>query len=527
MPDYPGLLRLRGPDAVGPDGEPLAGRVYSQLQTPEPVAHLMLSDRGHTPYPAVDLDEPGALLTVRDQPDGQPVTLPRRRWRFARVEGGRVVPHPDYVWLEGGFEKGRLYQLTYTTRGARVLGAGMAALRDCASWLKHGGPASGNLAAGAIDRVYAYGRSQTGRLLRTYLYLDMNLDEEGREALDGVIANVAGGMRGEFNQRFGQPSKDRPNMLAQLFPFADAPQLDPETGRTDALLGRMSRRGSRVRVFFTNTSAEYHRGDASLIHTDPGGGRDVEHGPSVRIYHFAGTQHGAGPWPPTDVEVGAGERARNLLNAVNYRRLLRAALVNLDRWVSEGVEPPQSLHPRTADGTAVAPERLASTFAAIPGAHFPRHHARPRRLDFGLDDTVEVTHTLPPRPGRPFGTLVAAVDADGNEVAGVRLPEIAVPLAAYTGWNLRHPDIGGDEQLLMFAGSTIPFARDRAERERTGDPRPSIMERYASKEDYLQRVREAAEDLARRRYLLDEDVERSVEIAAAMWDRFTSGSASG
>ena len=161
---------------------------------------------------------------MRDQLDGAATVIPRQRWRFARVAGGAVVPDPNHVYLDGGFEKGRLYQIAYTAIGAPVLGLGIAALRDCASWLKHGGAADGNPAAGVLRCAYGYGRSQTGRLLRTLIYDDLNLDESGREALDGVIANVPGGMRGEFNQRFGQNSKDRPHMMSHLFPFTDVAQ---------------------------------------------------------------------------------------------------------------------------------------------------------------------------------------------------------------------------------------------------------------------------------------------------------------
>jgi len=517
VPRIPGLLRMQTPATRDAEGEPLRGRVHSQLQSAAPAGHFLLSDRGHIPYPAADLDERDALLTVRDQPDGPPTVIPRERWRFARVEAGRVAPDAGHVHLEGGFEKGRLYQITYTAVGAPVQGLGMAALREAVSWLKHGSGAEDHPAPGVLRWAYAYGRSQTGRLLRTLVYEDLNLDEEGREALDGIIANVAGGMRGEFNQRFGQNSKDRNNMMAHLFPFTDQPATDPDTGVKDALHARLDARGSRLRVFYTNTSAEYHRGDASLIHTDPDGAHDVPHGPSVRVYHFAGTEHGLGIWPPTDTQVapadptGAVERSRNLRGVVDYSPLLRACLVHLDRWVVEGIEPPPSRHPRLGDGTAVPPERLAPVFSRIPGAGYLRHHAKPTRLDWTV---------MPPRPGRAFGSLVSAVNEDGNEVAGLVLPELAAPLATHTGWNLRHPDIGGAEQLLVFAGATIPFARTRAEREASSDPRRSVEERYASRADYLERVREAARALAREGYLLEEDIELSVAAAARLWDYF-------
>jgi hypothetical protein len=518
LPRVPGLIGMRPPEARDAAGRPLRGRLYTQVQSPAPVAEFLLSDRGHVPYPAADLEEADARLTVRDQADGPATVIPRERWRFARVAGGRVEPDAGHIHLDGGFEKGRLYQITYTAVGAPVQGLSMAALRDSVAWLKHGSAGEGNPAVGRLRWAYAYGRSQTGRLLRTLIYEDLNVDEQGREALDGVIANVAGGMRGEFNQRFGQHSKDRNHMMAHLFPFTDQPSVDPETGTKDALHARIDARGSRLRVFYTNTSAEYHRGDASLIHTDPDGARDVDHGPNTRVYHFAGTEHGLGIWPPTDTQVapadptGPVERAQNLRSVADYSVLLRACLVNLDRWVVEGIEPPPSRHPRLADGTAVGPDRLGAEFARIPAARYPAHHARPRRLDW--------TH-LPPAPGRPFGSLVSAVDADGNEVAGIVLPEIAVPLAAHTGWNLRHPDIGGAEQLLVFAGATIPFAPTKAQRESAGDPRRSIAERYPSRAAYLDRVREAALALARDGYLLSEDIPLSVAAAARLWDHFT------
>jgi hypothetical protein len=508
LPEVPGLLGLRAPQALDAQGNRLIGRVYTQLQTPAPAADLLLSDRGHRAYPAADLEERDAVLLVRDQPDGEATTIPRSRWRFARVAGGNVVPDARYIWLDGGFEKGRLYQVAYTAIGAPVLGLGIAALRDAVAWLKHGTTRDGSPAPDAVRYAYAYGRSQTGRLLRTLIHDDLNVDEQGREALDGIIANVAGGLRGEFNQRFGQNSKDRPHMMDRV-----APSTPEELHR------RLAARGSALKVFYTNSSAEYHRGDASLAHTDPAGTRDVASGPSARVYHFAGTEHGLGVWPPTAQKAAAAdpseppEHSQNLRNTIDYAPLLRACLVNLDRWVTEGVVPPPSRHPRLADATAVPFEALAAVFDRIPGAAYPRHHARPCRLDFTA---------LPPRPGPAYGSLVSAVDADGNETGGIALPEVAVPLGSHTGWTLRHPSIGGEGQRLVFAGATIPFPRTRREREASGDPRLSIEERYRSRDDYLERVRRAAVALAAQRYLLDEDIDLTVALAARAWDHWTA-----
>jgi hypothetical protein len=508
LPDVPGLLGLRGPEALDPNGHRIIGRVYTQLQTPVPATHMLLSDRGHRPYSAADLDERDAVLLVRDQPDSDATTIERGRWRFARVEGGKIVPDARYVWLEGGFEKGRLYQIAYTAIGAPVVGLGIAALRDSAAWLKHGTSREGNPAPGVLRYVYAYGRSQTGRLLRTLVYNDLNLDEHGREALDGIIANVAGGLRGEFNQRFGQNSKDRPHMMDYVQPATD-----------EELHRRLAARGSALKVFYTNSSAEYHRGDASLAHANAEGTRDVPSGPSARVYHFAGTEHGLGVWPPTSEKLAPAdpsepsENSQNLRNTIDYAPLLRACLLNMDRWVTEGVEPPPSRHPRLADGTAVPFEALHAVFDRIPGAHYPRHHARPCRLDFS---------SLPPRPGPACGSLVSAVDADGNETGGIALPEVAVPLGSHTGWTLRHSSIGGEAQRLVFAGATIPFARTRREREAAGDPRPSIEERYRSRDDYLARIRRAAQALVAQRLMLEEDIELTVSLAARAWDHWTA-----
>jgi len=508
LPEVPGLLGLRGPEALDASGNRITGRVYTQLQTPSPATHLLLSDRGHRAYPAVDLAERDAVLLVRDQPDGAATPIDRSRWRFARVSGGDVVADPRYIWLEGGFAKGRIYQVAYTAIGSPVVGLGIAALRDAAAWLKSGTAREGNPAPDVLRYVYAYGRSQTGRLLRTLVFNDLNLDEQGREALDGIIANVAGGLRGEFNQRFGQNSKDRPHMMDYVQPATD-----------EDLHRRLTARASKLKVFYTNSSAEYHRGDASLAHTNAEGTRDVANGPLARVYHFAGTEHGLGVWPPTAEKAAAAdpseppEHSQNLRNTIDYAPLLRACLVNLDRWVTEGVEPPPSRHPRLAEGTAVAFEALHAVFDRIPGASYPRHHARPCRLDFSA---------LPPRPGPACGSLVSAVDADGNEVGGIALPEVAVPLGTHTGWTLRHPSIGGEAQRLVFAGATIPFARTRLEREAAGDPRPSIEERYRSREDYLERVRRAGAALVTQRYMLEEDVELEVALAARAWDHWTA-----
>jgi hypothetical protein len=518
-PNRPALMTLRGHSVDG-----MTGWVYSQLQSQSDTHNFLLSDKGHQAYPAADMVEADAILEVRDMPDTEVSPVPRDDWRFGRIDDeGNYVSDPDYICSEKGFEKGRLYQVAYTTNWVPILGLSFAALRDSVSWLKYGSDKTQRPIEN-IKHAYAYGISQTGRYLRTYIYNDFNRDESDREALDGIIANVAGGMRGEFNQRLGQNSKDRNNMMTHLFPFASVPQTDIETEETDSLHRRFEERESQVKVMYTNSSAEYYRGDSSFIHTDPNGNRDIDIASNARVYLFSSTQHSIGNWPPTDTtdSIEGVSRSQNTRNLIDYSPLLRACLFNLDRWVNEGIEPPPSSHPRIDDGTAVPPEIIKRAFGRIPGANYPERMAVPHRRDYALKEDVEQIQKMPPSVGKAFGTLLPAVDEDGNETSGIRLPEVAVPLATFTGWNLRHKDIGGERQFLMFVGTTIPFAATEVQRRASGDPRPSIAERYSSKDDYLGRVREEGIRLVKQQYLLEEDIEYCAEQAEKFWDYFTS-----
>jgi len=222
--------------------------------------------------------------------------------------------------------------------------------------------------------------------------------------------------------------------------------------------------------------------------------------------------------PPPDADPNTGSRGRHMFNVVDYAPLMRAALVNLDRWVAAGVEPPASAVPRLADGTGVSAESTRATFASIPAIRFPDRIERPRRLDFGADVAQGILHELPPKTGAPFGSFVPSIDEDGNDVPGIRAVELAAPLATFTGWNPRHPDQGAPGDLMSMMGSTLPFAATKAAREASGDPRPSIEERYGTRAGYLARVREAAARLVAQRHMLAEDVEAVVERAGRLWD---------
>jgi hypothetical protein len=528
----PGLMGLEAPQALGADAQPIPGRVVVAFQPYESHAAHRLShwplhpapgrqSLAHQPYPAADVNEQSAELAMRDSRMGPRTIIPRARWRFARDEGGRPVSDDSYVWLEGGFDAGRWYELIYTTRTGPVVGVGLLATRDSVAWLRHDTSAD-NPAAGRIDFTYGYGRSQCGRFLRQFIYDGLNLDEAGRQVFDGLIPDVAGARRGEFNQRYGQPSDTNPLGFGGLFPFASDELTDPLTGQTDGLLRRQRQLGGVPKVFTTNTASEYWRVDCSLIHTDPSGTRDVEPPAEERIYLIAGHQHGAG-LPVLNDTTAIGARGANNFNVVDGSTVMRAFLINLDRWASEGIEPPPSVFPRLADGTAVRRETVLDTFRKLPGVALldPAQMPALRRLDLG-SNTEQGIARLPAQTGEPYPSFVSDVDGDGNELVGIRLPDVSVPVAAHTGWVPRHPETGGAGQVLDMMGTSLPFAATEAERREREDPRPSIAERYRDRDAYAAQAQSAAQKLARDGYILDEDVELVVDLAARRYDAFAS-----
>ena len=527
VPPTPGLIGLHGPEAIGPQG-PLTGKILCQFQCNEPTQVFLLADRQHLPNPAADPTEAEASLTVRDLPNSPAAPVDRSRWSFVRVEDEDVEPQHSHIHMPSGFEPGKIYQLVYTTTGSRIVGLGFVAMRDVVSFLKYAlapfDGRRGNPCAGAIDYAYAMGRSQSGRFLRQYIHVGINEDEEDRVALDGIMPHVAGGMRGEFNLRFGQPSKDVCYIIPEMFPFTDTPQTDRVTGAQGSLLEVLERRGKVPRIMFTNTSAEYWRGDAALIHTDLENLTDAAESPSVRRYHFAGCQHGSGEFPPLEVRTSDGIRGQLPFNSVDYAPLLRAALDNLDRWVTTGEGPPASRHPGLNDGTAVESHTLLERFAQLPGVRIPTQATRAIRLDYGPESHLGRTTKLPADEGEEFPALVADLDESYNERGGIRLPDLTVPVATYTGWNLRDESIGNPNLFIGItgglAGWTLPLPATEAEREATGDPRASIEARYASREEYLEQVTRAAMDLVSEGYLLEEDVDEVVELAGRKYDHF-------
>jgi hypothetical protein len=519
-----GSERLRSylPVAKNADGSAITGLVRANIIVSDTLYSHSLADRGHVPYEAAAPEDSRNVLTVREVPNGPAQVIARKDWEFARWEDGRAVADGGSLYLKGGLQPHKVYDLVYVAKDPTVAGLGMAAVRDAISFLKHGTEGASLIGGKHLERAYGFGISQSGRFLRAFLYDGFNEDEAGRRVFDGVLAHVAGGGLGSFNVRFAQPSRDGHPFLnfhypTDIFPFSDAVQRDPETGLEDGLLARyVGRNALQPKIFYTNSSYEYWGRAASQIHTTIDGTRDLAPGANTRIYQFAGTQHGTGPWPP---ERGIGQQ---LANPHSIRPGMRALLVAMDAWVRDGMEPPESRHGRIAEKTLLRAEDLA--FPALPGINLgavKRSSVLQQawRADYGPRFRSEgIIDKEPPVLGKPFPLLVPQVDADGNEAAGIRLPDVAVPLAAYTGWNLFNARSGPTDVISNMVGSFLPFPRTREEAQRKGDPRQPIEERYRSRDEYLGKVAAACGQLVKERLMLPGDTVGVLERAAARWD---------
>ncbi|MEO7726997.1 MAG: alpha/beta hydrolase domain-containing protein [Burkholderiales bacterium] len=447
-------------------------------------------------YEAATLDQSQAKLTARRGETDERVEIPAARWAYAGPRALELLPAGTQP------EPGTLYEFHYPAKDPRVLGIGMAATRDLISFLRNDAADSkgnANPARPGIRTTLAFGISQSGRFLRDFVHDGFNQDEGARKVFDGVLAHT-GGAGGVFlNHEFAQANRtgtqhEDHTFPENAFPFSSARMTDPVTGKTAGLL-----RGDGFDPLWmeTNTSTEYWQKGASLLVTDPLGVRDVELPGHARAYLIAGTQHGGAAWMTSTQGSCVNPR-----NPHSPTPALRALLVALDEWASEGRLPPPSMTPRIGDQTFTTPEQLA--FPAIPGIAVAR---RVNAIGV-LKDWVKPEMDM----SRPYRTLVTQVDADGNEIAGIRLTDIAVPLATYTGWNYyRAPFPAGE--LCDRDGTYKPFAATREEREAAKDPRLSLGERYGNHADYVKKVEAAAAKLVAARVLLNEDAERLIARA--------------
>jgi hypothetical protein len=496
----------------------LRGDLMPSKAMPEiPLGHLIIGNIGGTEYPVSAPEDSRNVLTVRDSREAPRVVIPRSQWQFAHTVDGKLTASDRHIHLNGDFQPGKLYEYVYVVSDPVVAGLAFAAVRDFASYAKH---ASDSITP--VQRVYGEGISQNGRFLRDFLYQGFNADEDGKIALDGILAHVAGAGRGDFNYRFAQPSRDaQPTSSVffptDIFPFTDLPERDPATGDTGGLLDRAVADKVVPKIFFSNTSYEYWGRVCALIHVSADGKQDAPISDSVRIYHFTGEQHFPGPWPPAKGQGDLlGQQAESPL-AIRY--FWRAMVANMDAWVRSGTLPPPSSYPRIADRTLVPLPEYA--FPAIPGVNKPHEANAAYRLDFGPKWRDGILSIQPPKVGEAFPVLVPQVDADGNERDGVRMPEISVPLATYASWNLRDPSIGAPDQRVSFEDSYLPFPKTAAQRQKTADPRRSIEERYGSREEYIVRYSRAVDDLIQQRWILPEDRESVLARGEQEWAQAT------
>jgi hypothetical protein len=476
----PGTVGLDAPQALGGDGEPLRGQARLGFQPVASQARRRLADEvlpimgQFQALPAADLADPGAELTERDWFNGPRRTVPRDRWRFA---------DPEHVELDGGFAARRHYELTYTTSRCPVTGAGLAAVRDVVTHLRD-----------EFTHTLAFGVSQSGRWLRLFVRDTGNAAEDGRRVFDGIHCHIAGGRVGEFNNRYAQPSTMNPLGFTHRPPFSPA----------DGLLDRAREHGTAPKLVFTNTATEYWRGDASLGHPDPGD-------PGCRWYLFAGTHHvGA---MPGYVEALPVQFAGNLVDTTGLTRAHAAAL---DAWVADGTEPPPSAVPRPDDGSGISRDEALKKLRAVSWLQ-----------DTALPD-AEALLGMPPvslgpqeaqgvgrypavvlGPARPC--LVSDLDDDGNELAGVRLPHVSVPLDVSFGWNPEQPRDGIPVETWNLVGGRIAL------------PAGEIVRRYGGEAAFLARVRAEAEALVAARHLLAGDVDAVVADAQRRWAAAVAG----
>jgi len=494
-------LTARFPTAME-NGRPITGRIRHEFHIGTRAPGK--GDIVRLPYPAVSTDKREARLTVRDRESDTRTEVPADSWEFVDAQSIRRLP-------QGGlFAPFKIYELWYEASGSKVLGIGFATVRDLVSFLRYertdrNGTPNPLIPDGArtdgtgVRHALAFGVSQSGRFLRHFLELGMNDDGRGRRVFDGVMSHVAGAGKVFANHRFGMPGRTATQHQDRLypenwFPFGNAVATDPFSRKTGAIL---QGRPTDPLVIETNSSTEYWQKGASLVHTDPTGRYDADLPSNVRVYMIAGTQHGGRPG--ADPSPGPCVNPRNPHSATPA---LRALFVALEEWVRNGTVPPPSRVPRVADGTAVMAENVA--MPAVPGfALAPGANPIIPPVDW-VDPPVRIDNV--------YGTLVSAVDADGNETAGIRLPPIAVPLGTHTGWNVYRAQ---PCELADRDGSLIPFARTKTEREAADDPRPSFEERYGSREAYFTRVEAAAAALVAERLLLPTDVAAYIAAAKA------------
>ena len=463
----PGLLGLEAPPALE-GGAPVAGNVTFRFQPAAPTRTVRLAAARHLPYPVDVGRAAGAELWEGDGPGAR--LVPRDEWDFAQECDGTTTPSAEHVHRPAGFRAGVHHHVVYPSVDAPVVGCGLLALRDASAFLRSGH--ADNPGPPARTSV-GFGVSQSGRLLRQMLADGLVVAEDGSLAFDGLLVVIAGARGGDFNRRFATPGN---------LPVGDGGMTAP--ARYADLLAPLRAGGGRApKVVAVNTASEYWRGDGALLHLD-GAGADAEPDPDVRLVAVAGAQHSAGRVPQERESVTLGLRPRYGLGTIDHRPVTRAALAALQRWLDDGAPPPPDVHPRVGDGTAVPREAAA---------------AAARAVGLAVCD--------PPAAG-PVAP-VSALDADGNERGGVRLPDVAVPLGVHAGWNLWPEEAGAGGAAVPLLGLTRWFDAG------------GIRRRYGDRDAYLALVDGEIERLVGEGWVLASDAGVLRAGAAARWDDAT------
>jgi hypothetical protein len=489
-----GRLTLQAPPARQRDGSRIVGPVLEEF-----VIDTGDVGKGELTYPGASRDKARATLTRRTLYSDAPTTVPSSEWAYLDDRTIGLVPAGT------PFQAGSLYEFTYEATDPIVVGVGLAAVRDVATHLRG---AAADLTGAQVERIYTVGASQPIRFAHDFLALGFNEGEDGFRVFDGMLNYVGGASGGFFNYRFAQPAVTHRQRIGRwypefAFPFANQVLTDSVTGLTDGRMRRCLLSNTCPKVFEVNSENEYWAKAMSLLHTDTTG-HDIPDAPDTRSYllsnmpHSSVTQSSLCQQPPNPVRPGPS---------------LRALLVALDQWVTRGTSPPPSQLPRVADVTLVtATSQEAVGFPPIPGVTWNGRLHTGDLLDFGPEWRLGVLTVLPPTLlGTPYPILVPKTDSDGHDLAGIRQVEVAVPTATYTGWGLRRGPAAGDGCDAI--GQRIPLPSTRADRQRSGDPRLSLEERYPTDSIYVEQVRRAAQSLAERGFLLREDVERYIEQA--------------
>ncbi len=501
VPESERRLNIKVPIATD-HGKTITGKIYSEMIS---FADNVVYNRpivwgGSIAYAPHPPKINRARLTMRQYRWQKAIQIPRKQWVFGRFRNGKVESDHNYIYLKPGFKPGWLYDLVYTGQDPKVTGLGLAAIRDLVSFFKYEKWDKANLEnplKGRIKFTFAWGHSQSGRLLNHFVYQNFNGDEKRRKVFDGIFSNCPGAGKGLFNSRFAQPTRHGSHhednwFPIDFFPFATVKQADPVTGQEGDAFIKARNSGFFPKMMFVNSSTDYWTRAASLLHTDVAGKKDINIDPDVRIYAIAGRAHTSG-------RIGI---------------IGRALLVALDRWVTHGIKPPQSEIPKISNGTLVDFAEWRKTFPPIPGMVFPASLYQPYRLNLGKNwQTTGVARHVPPKIGPQYVCLVPQVDKDGNEIAGLRLPDLSAPLSTVAGWSQRN--VSFSNTIRRNAGRDWPFPVTRKEREKSGDPRNSILERYPTKFHYLKEVIKSLFELKNKGLLLDRDFTILLKEAAS------------